>query len=119
MLGLTQPGNVPVDAYVIRRICKNEIGRSSGQHPPIVGFTARVATEQAMRSENPKVASARYRSLFIRGKKIFWTGLGGAFLGGVAKNAVDLAEGKSREFRIIELHVQQTLQLHCKNVTIP
>src|SRR5260370_27063054 len=72
-----------------------------------------------MRSENPKVARARYRSVFIRGKKIFWTGLGGAFLGGVAKNAVDLAEGKSREFRIIELQVQQTLQLNCQDVTIP
>src|ERR1700682_5739794 len=72
-----------------------------------------------MRSEDPKVARARYRSVFIRGKKIFWTWLGGAFLGGVAKNAVDLAKGKSREFRIIELQVQQTLQLNCQNVTIP
>src|ERR1700682_2359565 len=72
-----------------------------------------------MRSENTKVTRARYRSLFIRGKKIFWTGLGGAFLGGVTKNAVDLAEGKSREFRIIELHAQQTLQHKGRNFTIP
>jgi hypothetical protein len=98
---------------------EHQIGTLTLEQSGIIVLIARVATEEAMRTQNPNIALSRDRRRNDRRHIIFRTWSNRRLLGCLIQDRVDLSERETGDLQILELQVQQTLIFDREHIAIP
>src|SRR4029077_2775861 len=70
---VAEPGDVAVDTHIVWGVREHQIGTLTLEQSRVIVLTARVATEEAMRTQNPNIALSRDRRRNDRRHIIFRT----------------------------------------------
>ena len=112
---------IALDRNVARRIGEDDIRLLSLEQKLVAGRVTCIATQQAVRPQDPQIARPRNgRALqAVRRKFVLGTGLLCLVFHCLVQHVVDLAERKPGQFDVVKLQFEQPLQFARQQIAVP
>ena len=119
MTNAAEAADMAIDGNVVGRIGEHEFRLAACEQMIVGGFVARIATQQAMGTEQPQISGLADRRTRRRlGCRIFRPARGAACLARFLKDQVDLRHLEPGQFDI-DLELDQPLQFNCQQLAVP